>query len=114
MGPGHTNVNPSPQGQQPRATTEPPRRVSVLGATGSVGRSTLDIVGRNPHLFEVVALTANSDAKALAELAVRHGARVAVLADSSRYKELKDCLAGTGIEAAAGAEGLIEAATKPA
>ena len=90
------------------------RQVSVLGATGSVGRSTLDIVGRNPHLFEVVALTANSDAKALAELAVRHAARFAVLADKSRYRELKECLSGTGIEAAAGAGALIEAAARPA
>jgi 1-deoxy-D-xylulose-5-phosphate reductoisomerase len=86
----------------------------VLGATGSVGSSTLDIVGRNPHLFEVVALTANSDAKALADLAMRHGARLAVLADDSRYKELKECLSGTGIEAAAGAGALIEAAARPA
>jgi 1-deoxy-D-xylulose-5-phosphate reductoisomerase len=90
------------------------RQVSVLGATGSVGRSTLDIVGRNPHLFEVVALTANSDAKALAELAVRHAARFAVLADESRYRELKECLSGTGIEAAAGAGALIESAARPA
>ena len=90
------------------------RQVSVLGATGSVGSSTLDIVGRNPHLFEVAALTANSDAKALAELALRHAARFAVLADESRYKELKECLSGTGIEAAAGAGALIEAAARPA
>jgi 1-deoxy-D-xylulose-5-phosphate reductoisomerase len=85
-----------------------------LGATGSVGSSTLDIVGRNPHLFEVVALTANSDAKALADLAVRHGARLAVLADETRYRELKECLSGTGIEAAAGGGALIEAAARPA
>jgi 1-deoxy-D-xylulose-5-phosphate reductoisomerase len=86
----------------------------VLGATGSVGSSTLDIVGRNPHLFEVAALTANSDAKALAALAVRHRARLAVLADAARYKELKECLSGTGIEAAAGTGALIEAAARPA
>jgi 1-deoxy-D-xylulose-5-phosphate reductoisomerase len=90
------------------------RRVSVLGATGSVGASTLDIVGRNPHLFEVVAVTANSDAKALAQLAGRYGARLAVVADESRYRELKECLSGTGIEAAAGAGALLEAAAKPA
>src|SRR5262245_39267874 len=57
------------------------RRVTILGATGSVGQSTLDVIGRNPHLFEVTAVTANSNAGALAELARRHGARLAVLAD---------------------------------
>jgi 1-deoxy-D-xylulose-5-phosphate reductoisomerase len=86
------------------------RRVSILGATGSVGQSTLDVIARNSHLFEVVALTGNSNAKGLAELARRHGARVAVVADENRYQELKECLAGTGIEAAAGADALAEAA----
>ena len=90
------------------------KRVSVLGATGSVGQSTLDVIGRNPHLFQVTALTANSNAKALAEMAVRHGARLAVLADETRYGELKECLSGTGIEAAAGAGALAEAAARPA
>ena len=64
-------------------------------------------------MFEIVALTANSDAELLAELAVGHGARLAVLADETRYKELKACLAGTGIEAAAGADALAEAAAMP-
>ncbi|MBX9588731.1 MAG: 1-deoxy-D-xylulose-5-phosphate reductoisomerase [Hyphomonadaceae bacterium] len=90
------------------------RRITVLGATGSVGKSTLDLIGRNPHLFEVVALSANRDAKGLAELALLHRAQLAVLADESRYAELKDHLAGTGIEAAAGAAALIDAASRPA
>jgi 1-deoxy-D-xylulose-5-phosphate reductoisomerase len=90
------------------------KRVSVLGATGSVGQSTLDVIGRNPHLFEVAALTAHSNAKALAEMAVRHRARLAVLADDARYGELKACLSGTGIEAAAGAGALADAAARPA
>jgi 1-deoxy-D-xylulose-5-phosphate reductoisomerase len=98
----------------PAAAAVPVRQVSVLGATGSVGASTLDIVGRNPHLFQVVAVTANSDAKALAELAVRHRARLAVLADAAHYSELKAYLSGTGIEAAAGAGALIEAGARPA
>ena len=59
------------------------KRVTVLGATGSVGTSTLDLIGRNPHLFEVVALTAQSNVEALAELAVRHRASLAVVADDS-------------------------------
>ena len=90
------------------------KRITVLGATGSVGRNTLDLIGRNPGLFEVVALTANRNAEGLAELALRHGARLAVLADESGYSELKERLAGTGIEAAAGPDALIEAATRPA
>ena len=109
---------------QMRATTEVPsngadparavKRVSVLGATGSVGQSTLDVIGRNPHLFEVAALTANSNAKALADMAVRHRARLAVVADETHYGELKECLSGTGIEAAAGADALGDAAARPA
>jgi 1-deoxy-D-xylulose-5-phosphate reductoisomerase len=90
------------------------KRITVLGATGSVGRNTLDLIGRNPGLFEIVALAANRNAEGLAELALRHGARLAVLADESGYGELKERLAGTGIEAAAGPDALMEAATRPA
>ena len=79
------------------------KRVTVLGATGSVGTSTLDLIGRNPHLFEVVALTAHSNVEALAELALRHRASLAVVADESRYGALKERLSGSGIEVAAGA-----------
>ena len=90
------------------------KRITVLGATGSVGRNTLDLIGRNPGLFEVVALAANRNAEGLAELALRHGARLAVLADDSGYGELKERLAGTGIQAAAGFDALMEAASRPA
>ena len=90
------------------------KRVSVLGATGSVGRNTLDLIGRNPHMFEVVALTANSNVDALAELAVRHRAALAVVGEEQHYAALKARLAGTGIEAGAGAEALAEAAMRPA
>src|SRR5688500_4358223 len=98
----------------PAGHTDAVRRISVLGATGSVGKSTLDVIGRNPHLFAVTALTANGNAEALAEMAKRHGARLAVLADATRYGELKACLSGTGIEAAAGPQALAEAAARPA
>lgn len=91
-----------------------PRRVSVLGATGSIGDSTLDLLARNPDRFEVVALTAQSNAAKLAELAVRHKAKLAVIGDDARYEELKACLAGTGIRAAAGRQALVEAASEPA
>ena len=91
-----------------------PKRVTVLGATGSVGTSTLDLIGRNPHQFEVVALTAQGNAEALAACALRHRARLAVVGDPTKYQTLKDCLSGSGIEAAAGAEALVEAAQRPA
>src|SRR6185503_5306703 len=90
------------------------KRVTVLGATGSVGTSPLDLIGRNPHLFEVVALTAHSNVEALAELALRHRASLAVVADDTRYGALKERLSGSGIEVAAGAAGLVAAAVRPA
>ena len=91
-----------------------PRRVTVLGATGSVGTSTLDLIGRNPHLFEVVALTAHSNVEALAALALRHRASLAVIADETRYGTLKERLSGSGIETAAGDAGLLAAAVRSA
>jgi len=110
--PGRTNVEAQ---TVPRVNAQTSvRRVSVLGATGSVGQNTLDVIGRNPHLFEVVALTANSNAELLAEIAIRHRAQLAVLADENRFGELKERLSGTGIEAAAGPAALIEAASRPA
>jgi len=95
-------------------TVTAPRRVSVLGATGSVGRSTLELIGLADKPHTVVAVTANRNAKRLAELAVAHGAETAVLADPAHYRELRDYLSGTGIEAAAGSEALVEAASRPA
>lgn len=95
-------------------TAEAPRSVTVLGATGSVGSSTLDLLRRNPARFQVEALTANSNAAELAKLAREMGARFAAVADESSYDELKAGLAGTRIEAGAGRQGLIEAASRPA
>lgn len=86
------------------------RRIAILGATGSIGRSTLDLVERSPERFEVVALTAQSNVEALADAARRTGAKLAVIADESLYLQLSESLAGTGCRAAAGAEALSEAA----
>lgn len=86
----------------------------MLGATGSIGESTLDLVGRDPDAFEVVALTGCKNATRLAELAVEHRAKLAVVADPESYKDLTSALAGTGIEAAAGQKALIDAASRPA
>src|SRR5262249_9744131 len=87
---------------------------SVLGATGSIGSSTLDLVSRNKHAFTVVALTANSNVERLAALAREHRAELAVVADPARYRELAELLAGSGTEAAAGADALVAAAACPA
>ncbi len=89
------------------------RRISVLGATGSVGTSTLDLIARHSDAFEVEVVTAQKNAAALAELALRHGAHLAVIGDEQAYAELRARLAGSGIEAAAGATALIEAASRP-
>ncbi|OYW85557.1 MAG: 1-deoxy-D-xylulose-5-phosphate reductoisomerase [Sphingobium sp. 32-64-5] len=86
------------------------RSISVFGATGSIGTSTLDLIGREPDAYEVLALTANSDPQGLAGLAKAHRARVAVIAEESRYAELRAALAGTSIEAAAGPAALVDAA----
>jgi 1-deoxy-D-xylulose-5-phosphate reductoisomerase len=88
-----------------------PRTVTIFGATGSVGTSTLDLIARSPEKFAVQALTAHSDVAALARLAVAHNARLAVIGDESRYGELKAALRGTNIAAAAGPQALIEAAS---
>jgi 1-deoxy-D-xylulose-5-phosphate reductoisomerase len=90
-----------------------PKHIAILGSTGSVGRSTLDLVERNPGAFEVEALTANSNVALLAEQARRHRPALAVVADEAHYPALKSALAGTGIEVAAGTEAVIEAARRP-
>ncbi len=99
---------------KPRARGDGPCRLTVLGATGSIGTSTLDIVGRNPEAFDVVALTAHSNPEALARLAIRHRARIAVVADEKHLAALKAALGASGIRAAAGEQALIEAASEPA
>jgi len=86
------------------------RKLAILGATGSVGKSTLDLVERNPERFEVVAVTAATNATALAEIARRTRAKLAVVADETRLPELQAGLAGSDCRAAAGQEALIEAA----
>lgn len=86
------------------------RSVVILGATGSVGTSTLDLIARNPDSFRVDALTAHRDVAGLAEAARNVGARQAVIADETLYASLKSALEGSDVEAAAGEEAVIEAA----
>jgi 1-deoxy-D-xylulose-5-phosphate reductoisomerase len=102
---------------QPSPTDTPlPRRISVLGSTGSIGVSTLDVLEQagGRERFEVVALTGMGNVALLAEQAVRMGARIAVTADEANLGALKSALSGTGIEAAAGRDALIAAAGEPA
>ncbi len=90
------------------------KRVTVLGATGSIGLNTLDLIGRHPDLFSVDALTAHRNVAELASLARQHRARLAVIADPDLYADLKVALSGTDIEVAAGPEALVAAACGPA
>jgi 1-deoxy-D-xylulose-5-phosphate reductoisomerase len=91
-----------------------PRRVTILGSTGSVGRSTVDLLLRNRDEFTVEAVTANRNATLLAEQARQLNARFAAIADPAEYGALKDALSGSGIEAACGVEALVAAAERPA
>ena len=94
-------------------TSERPRRISILGATGSVGASTLAVIAEHPRAFEVVAVTANDNAAKLAEIARSVGARLAVIANTSAYGELKAALAGSNVEAGAGQAAVEAAAGQP-
>jgi 1-deoxy-D-xylulose-5-phosphate reductoisomerase len=86
------------------------RKIAILGATGSIGKSTLDLVEHNPERFSVSAVTAATNVEALADVVRRTGAKLAVVADESRYTDLAELLVGTNCRAAAGEEALIEAA----
>jgi 1-deoxy-D-xylulose-5-phosphate reductoisomerase len=101
--PGHLN-----------ASSNGVRRVTILGSTGSIGQSTVDLLLRNPEDFEVEALTANRNPQRLAEQARTLRARFAAVADVACYSELKEALAGTSIEVGCGADALVEAAERPA
>ena len=91
-----------------------PRRLTIFGSTGSIGQNTLDVVkqlgGRDS--FDIVAITGNSNIPLLARQAKECGARLAVAADEGQYGALKEALAGSGIEVAAGREALIEAGAR--
>ncbi len=86
------------------------KTVTILGATGTIGRSTLKLIEAHPDRFEVETLTASDNAAELAQLAIRFGARSAVVASPDKYDELKNHLSGSNIHAAAGAHALEEAA----
>lgn len=98
----------------PRASVvEAPRRISILGATGSIGGCTLSVIADRPDAFAVDAVTANANAVDLAAVAIRTRAKLAVIADEAGYADLKEALAGSGITAAAGRAAVVEAALRP-
>ncbi len=89
------------------------KTLTILGATGSIGQSTLDIVRHHPGRFSIEALVGNANIARLAKDAREFGAKVAVTADAERLDELRAALAGSGIEAAAGEAAVLEAAARP-
>ncbi|MDJ0942082.1 MAG: 1-deoxy-D-xylulose-5-phosphate reductoisomerase [Kiloniellales bacterium] len=99
-----------------RAKTRPevaPRRVTILGSTGSVGCSTIDLLRRAPAAYDVEALTAHRNVEQLVAQAWELRPRLAVIADPKHYPALKQGLEGSGVAAAAGLEALVEAAQRP-
>jgi 1-deoxy-D-xylulose-5-phosphate reductoisomerase len=90
------------------------RSVTLLGATGSIGASTVDLIRRERHRYRVEAISANSNVAALAALARELGARFAAVGDPDAFHDLRDALHGTGIECGAGENAIIEAAARPA
>src|ERR1700709_1779751 len=97
-----------------KAAASAVRAVSVLGATGSIGDSTMDLLRASPDRYQVEALTANTNVGALAKLAKEFDARFAAIADPTLLEDLRDALAGTGTECGAGDSAIIEAAARPA
>src|SRR3981189_2070396 len=97
-----------------KAAASAVRAVTVLGATGSIGDSTRDLLRGARDRYRVEALTAHTNVQGLAKLAREFGARFAAVADPGRLAELKDALAGTRIECGAGESAIIEAAARPA
>ncbi len=113
------NASVPMNGTAPSAATKTgaplqPSRLSVLGATGSIGTSTLDLVSRNQEAFDIIAVTAQCHAQDLARIAIRHRAKIAVIGDAALYQELKEALAGTSIRVAAGPDAIVAAACEPA
>ena len=93
---------------------EEAQSVTILGSTGSVGCNTIDLIERHPGRYVVEALTAHRNVETLAEQSRKLRPRMAVIADESRYADLKEALGGTGIEVGAGPKALVEAASMPA
>ena len=106
-------MNPVPL-RNNKTATDNVRSVTVLGATGSIGDSTMDLLRGARDRYRVEAVTGNSNVQGLAKLAREFDARFAAVADPARLSELREALAGSGIESGAGESAIIEAAARPA
>ena len=89
------------------------KKISILGATGSIGSSTLRVLSHRPEAFEVDALVAGQNVDRLAQISLQTGAKLAVVADERQYGALKEALSGTGVAVAAGRSAVLEAAARP-
>lgn len=99
---------------EPRTTNyQPPKTITILGSTGSIGKNTIKVICANPGGFKVSALVANSNVSLLAKQAIELGAQLAVVADESLYNDLKNALSGSNVRAEAGYDAVIEAAKLP-
>lgn len=107
-------VKPMPRLIRVAASETAPKRVTILGSTGSVGRNTVDLIVRAPERFVVEAVTGHRNVALLAEQARTLRARLAVIADPNLYGDLCDALSGSDVLAAAGAGAVAEAAARPA
>jgi 1-deoxy-D-xylulose-5-phosphate reductoisomerase len=107
-------MNAVPLRNNKAADSAPVRTITVLGATGSIGDSTMDLLRASPERYQVEALTANGNVEGLVKLAKEFRARFVAVADASKLGELRDALAGTNIAFGAGDSAIIEAAERPA
>ncbi len=89
------------------------RRVSIFGATGSIGQNTIDLIARDASAYDVVALTGAGNIAQLAQDAIALNADVAITAHEERLEDLRAALSGSGVEAAAGTQAIVEAAHRP-
>ena len=95
-------------------SSETPRRVTILGSTGSIGCNTLDLIAREPDKYVVEAITGNRNTDLLVEQALKFNPRMVAVASEENYASVKSALSGTGIEVGAGEESMVEAASRPA
>ncbi len=89
------------------------KTITILGSTGSVGQSTIDVISKNPDEFQIHALTAYKNVELLSQQARKYNPKLAVIGDEALFQNLKDNLYGTGIECAAGTQAIIECASIP-
>ncbi len=95
-------------------SSDTPRRVTILGSTGSIGCNTLDLIAREPDKYAVEAITGNRNTELLVEQALKFNPRMVAVASEENYASVKSALSGTGIEVGAGEESMVEAASRPA